>query len=301
MGLHSRRYADHLQYHRQVGKEAMKSLESSLQATRSLLENSPADPSHEALENSSGSQKPRKALSLVLNILITNFQLENCHEFIDELEDATHEVFVCQQNNERILKHIWYRYVVTRQWTGCPSSVENIRNIQYSVGQALDSVLNSFQVHPFAVSPEGDSRVNLPTSAILNLNHETANRYEKLARQIGKAWVNDRISKYNDQIRDHGALQTSLFELLWSGTVEQLKRHSLHSSDDPERPEFERAVEELEKVLQDAIVRSKKQHVSIAFCGMVKAGKSLFLNALMGRAILPSDGESDDPRMPRLY
>jgi len=93
-------------------------------------------------------------------------------------------------------------------------------------------------------------------------------------------------------------LQTSLFELLWSGTVEQLKRHSAYSADDPERPEFERAVEELERALQEAIVRAKKQRFAIAFCGMVKAGKSLFLNALMGRAILPSDGEPHDSLTP---
>ena len=48
----------------------------------------------------------------------------------------------------------------------------------------------------------------------------------------------------------------------------------------------------LEKALQEAIVRSKKQRFEIAFCGMVKAGKS-FLNALMGRAILPPDGETN--------
>jgi len=80
--------------------------------------------------------------------------------------------------------------------------------------------------------------------------------------------------------------------------VEELKQHSPHSSDDPERPEFERAVEGLDRVLQEAIVRSKEQHFSIAFCGMVKAGKSLFLNALMGKAILPSDGESVDCCIP---
>ena len=290
-----------LQFHRQVGKEAMKSLEGTLQATRSLLENNAADPSHEAMVNPSESKKTSKALSLVLNVLRTNLQPEQPHEFIGELKDAIYEIFECQQSNERAFKPIWYRYVVTRQWTGRPSSVEKIGNIQDSVGQALDSVLNAFHVHPFAVSPEGDSRVNLSTFTILNHHHETATRHERLARRIGKAWVSDRISKYNAQIRDHSTLLTSLFELLWSGTVEQLKRNSAYSSDDPERPDFERAVEELERALQEAIVRSKKQRFAIAFCGMVQAGKSMLLNALMGRAILPSDGESHDPRTPHLY
>jgi len=204
---------------------------------------------------------------------------------------------VCQLNNERAFKLVWNLYVVAQQWTGRRSTVGDIGNIQDRVGQVLDSVLHAFHVHPFAVLPEGDSRVNLPTFAILNHNHETATRHEQLARRIGKAWVDDRVRKLDTQVRDIAALQTLLFELLWSGTVEQLKRHSADSSD-PERPEFEKAVEELEMELQEAIVRSKKQRFAIAFCGTVKAGKSLFLNALMGRAILPSDSESADSRTP---
>jgi hypothetical protein len=148
---------------------------------------------------------------------------------------------------QRAFKLVWNLYVVAQQYNGRRSSVDNVGNIQDRVGHALDSVLHAFHVHPFAVSPEGDSRVNLPTFAILNHNHETATRHEKLARRIGRAWVDDRVRRYNAQVRDLGALQTSLFELLWSGTVEQLKRHSAYSADDPERPEFEKAVEELEK------------------------------------------------------
>jgi hypothetical protein len=284
--------ANNLQYHRQDGVDAMESLERALKATRLLLEENPAGNRQEVTVNPSGSKKPRRALNFVLNVLKANFRPGHRHELIGDLIDATYEIFVCQQNNERAFKLVWNLYVVAQQWTGRRSSVDNIGNIQDRVGQALDSVLHAFHVHPFAVSPEGDSRVNLPTFAILNHNHETATRHEQLARRIGKGWVDERVRKFNPQVRDIAALQTSLFELLWSGTIEQLKRHSAYSSDDPERAEFERAVEELERALQEAIVRSKKQRFAIAFCGMVKAGKSLFLNALMGRAILPSDGES---------
>src|SRR5258706_9523492 len=264
--------ANTLQYHRQDGKEAMESLERALKATRLLLEENPAGNRHEVTINPSGNKKPRRALNFVLNVLKANFRPGHRQELIGDLKDATYEIFVCQQNNERAFKLVWNLYVVAQQWTGRRSSVDNVGNIQDRVGQALDSVLHAFHVHPFAVSPEGDTRVNLPTFAILNHNHETAARHEKLARRIGKAWVDDRVRRYNAQVRDIGALQTSLFELLWSGTVEQLKRHSAYSADDPERPEFERAVEELERALQEAIVRAKKQRFAIAFCGMVKAG-----------------------------
>ena len=76
------------------------------------------------------------------------------------------------------------------------------------------------------------------------------------------------------QVRDIGALQTSLSEFLWSGAVEQLKRHSAYSADDLERPEIERAVDQWKGELQEATVRSNKQRVTIAFCGMVKAAQA---------------------------
>jgi len=301
MGLRSSSYVhrvNDVQYHRQDGKESMESLERALKATRLLLEENPGGNRQEVMINPSGNIKPGRALNSVLNVLKANLRPGHRQALIGDLKDATHEIVVCQQNNERAFKLVWNLYVVAQQWTGRRSSVENVGNIQDRVVQALDSVLHAFHVHPFAVSPEGDSRVNLPTFAILNHNHETATRHEQLARRIGKAWVDDRVQKFDTQVRDIAALQASLFELLWSGTVEQLKRDSAYSSGDPERPEFERAVEELERALREAIVRSKKQGVTIAFCGMVKAGKSLFLNALIGRAILPSDGGSVNYRTP---
>ena len=301
MGLRSSSYAHRantLQCHRQDGVGAMESLENALKATRLLFEVDPAGYHHKATVDPFGSMKPRRSLHSVLNALNTNFRPGLCHELIDDLKDATSEIFVCQQNNKRAFKLVWNLYAVTRQSSGGRLSVGNIGNIQDRVGQALDSVLHAFRLHPFGVPPEGDSRVNPPTLAILNHDHETVTRHEKLARRIGKAWVDDRLRRYNARVKDIGSLQTSLFELLWSGTVEQLKRYSAYSADDPERREFELKVEELEGVLQESIVRSTKQRFAIAFCGMVKSGKSLLLNAFMGRAILPSDGEPHDSRAP---
>ena len=274
----------------------MRSLERALRATQHLLEEVPAGTRHEATMNPSRNKKPRTALNVVLNVLKVNFHPGQRQELIGDLKDAIYEIFVCQQDNERAFKLVWNLYVVAQQWTDRCPSLDNVGDVQdgVGIGQALDSILHAFHVHPFAVSPEGYSRGNLSTSAILNHNHEMATRHEKLARRIGKAWVDDRIPKYNVQVREIGALQTSLFELLWSGTVEQLKQHIAYTADDPERPEFERAVEELERALREVIVRSRKQRFAIAFCGVVQAGKSLFLNALMGRAILPSDGGSHD-------
>ena len=50
-------------------------------------------------------------------------------------------------------------------------------------------------------------------------------------------------------------------------------------------PDFDGLPIELERILQDAIVHSRQHHVTIAFCGTVKSGKLLFLNALMGQTM----------------
>jgi len=280
--------------------EQMESFERALRATQLVLEVNPAGDHHQATMEPSGREKPGRALNRVLYVLRANLRLKDLLDLFGDLKDATDEVFVCQRNNQHAFKCLWYRHVAKEQWT-VPSSVGVglISNVEGRVWKALDSVHRAFHSHPFAVSPEQTNHLyNLPTFAILTHNQEAAARHGELAREIGKACVDDYVWRYGFWVRRRDNLKNSLFELLWSGTVGQLKQHNPHSSDDPERPEFERAVKELESVLQEAIVRSKKPHFSIAFCGMVKAGKSLFLNALMGKSILPSEGESVTSRLP---
>ena len=273
----------------------MESLERALQAMRPLLEENPESSSNENTTNPSRSKKFRRPIDLVLNI--PPGQRLNLQ---GNLKDATYEIHSCRHNNKRAFKYVWNLYVIFQQSIGRDSSLSSIdNNIQDSVKQLLDSILHTFRVHPFAVSHEEDSPFNLSTLAVLNDNPDTATRHEQLVRRIGKVWVDDRVRGYHPRIRDLASLQASLFELLWSGTVEQLKMNIADSADDPEGPEFEKVVKGLESSLQEAIVRSKKQPLAITLCGMIKAGKSLFLNALMGRMILPSDGEANSSHTPR--
>ena len=265
-----------------------------------MLEVNPAGDHHQATMEPSGSEKPGRALNRVLYVLRANLRLKGFLDLFGDLKDATNDIFVCTRNNQHAFKFLWHRYVAKEQWI-VPSSVDVrlISNVEGRVWKALNSVRRAFRFQPFAISPEQARRKhNLPTFAILTHNQEAATRHREHARQIGKACADDHVRRYGPWVLKLDVLQTSLFELLWSGAVEQLKQHSPHSSDDPERPEFERAVKELDRVLQKAIVRSKKQHFSIAFCGMVKAGKSLFLNELMGKSILSSEGESVNSHIP---
>ena len=276
----------------------MKSFETALKTAQFMLEENPAAGNrHQVTKHPSGSKKPKKALNCVFTAYKANLR----PEYISNLKDATKEVIMCQQNIERAFKLVWNLYAITQQHIGHHSSVNNVGDIQDNIGKALDSVLHAFHLHPFALSSESERQLNPLTLTILNHNHQSATRYEELARRIGRAWVDDRIQNYNTQVHDLAALQTSLFELFWSGTIEQLKQRDVNSGDDPEHTNFKKSLEELEKALQEAIVRSKKRRFAIAFCGMVKAGKSLFLNALMGMAILPSDGEYNGPHTTEYY
>ena len=300
MGLHSSSYthrANNSHYHRKGGMEVMHSLERALKDTQLLLEGNPTGNRHEVTINPSQNKKPRKSVDFALSVIGANSRPGHRQELIGDLKDATYETLVCRQSNKRAFEVLWNLYVVAQQWTARrDSAADDVGNIQDRVEQALDSVLHAFHDRPFAVSPEGDSRVDLSTFAILNYNHEIATRHENLARRTGKAWVDGHVPKYNPQVRDIDALKTSLFGLLWSGTVEQLQQHCAYSSDDPEGPKFERAVEELERALQEAIVRPKKERFVITFCGTADISKSQFLNAFMGRAILPTHGEPHDSR-----
>jgi hypothetical protein len=280
----------------------MEDFERALRATQLVLEENPAGSRHETTMNSFRSEKPGRALKYVLDILKTNFRSGDLLDLIRDLKDATNEILVCQRNNKRAFKFAWYRHVADHLRPRLFSAYM-IGNGEGRVSRAINSVVEIFGYNPFAVSPERIRHGHdLHMFAILNHNHDAATRHEGLARQIGKAWVDEHVRPYDARPYDVRVqwldfMQAWLVQVLWSDTIETIKQHSPHSPDDPERPVFERAVEELERVLQEGMVRSNKQPVSIAFCGTVNAGKSLFLNALMGRLILPSDGESDYFRM----
>ena len=278
----------------------MQSFRAALEVAQLLLEENPARSLHEVTKHPSRSNKPQRALNFVFTVLKGNLR----PEFIDNLKDATKEIDECQQNIERTFKYVWSLYAFIQQYIGRRSSVHPVYNVagnQNEVCKALDSVLHAFHLHPFALSSESEKQFNLLNLAVLNHDQQTATRYEETAGRIGKAWVDDRVQTCNAPLHDLSTFQTSLFELFWCGMIEQLKRRDVGYGDDPERSEFEKTLLELEKALREVIVRSKKRHFVIAFCGMVKAGKSSFLNALMGRTILPSDGEYNGPHITEYY
>jgi hypothetical protein len=278
--IHS--YADADQYQRGDSKRALEGFEQALLTAQLLLEGDPAVLLGEAAMNTSRNKRPSSSLSFIIPVIKAGLRPAGPAELVHNLKGATHEVWICQRRIDSAFKLLWNLYAIARQDTGFSNPIDGVQ-----MGPAFDLFLQRFDAHPFAVAPE---EANSKIFAHLNHTHDAANRYEELARHIGRAWVNDRIQD-DTGIRDFVAVQASLFELLWNETAEQLTRQSIYSTVDPERMNFESELAELKNGLQEAVVRSRKERFTIAFCGMVKSGKSLFLNALIGRTILPSDGK----------
>ncbi|KAG8854780.1 hypothetical protein FRB91_003071 [Serendipita sp. 411] len=181
------------------------------------------------------------------------------------------------------------------------------------LANTLNAAVSLFQDQPFIATNS-----MIPQSlSILNSNKNAIEQFEEIMRSAGKKWAEYRlcvkepqstISSSNDIVALRG-VQISLFEILRTKALEQwevslesqmgsVSGPPPYSPQEPE-PELEtdlvssqRVADEMEKLdrkLQVSISLAKKPTFTIAFCGMAKAGKSLFLSALIGTLILPSD------------
>ncbi|KIM23880.1 hypothetical protein M408DRAFT_332082 [Serendipita vermifera MAFF 305830] len=222
------------------------------------------------------------------------------------MRDTSHDIDMCRNECAGAFKGVWYLYIMYQQAPHWRSSFYNDYRGE-ELGYALNNVLVAFNKTPFSVSAVGTDYI--PTDVLMEFqrSHQCALEHKKIMERAGKAWVDERLDRLINHNRSGrliskvqalGQIQTSLLELLWTGVVEQLKKcGSQHSSEQEfvligspnlEEAAFKEDLADLEQSLLEAILRAKKQRFAISFCGMVKAGKSLFLNALIGERILPS-------------
>jgi hypothetical protein len=296
--------------HSTKGQAALSELDISLKAAKLLLEQNQMsytnNPRSNPREKRETIVKRPPIRDLINSFFKANFTLQD--DTIRIMQDTTRDLKVCRKNCDRAFKLVWNLYLIYQQRSP-PQSFrrEPFTGSYGELSSALDEVTLAFHQRPFSISPRGEDGIKYERFTTLNDSHTASSQHQELMRKLGEDWVKERMGRENFQdaagkkiskLRWLGGLQMTLFELLWSGTIEQLKRHSINVSDDPsvsndpEREDLKRNLKDLQRDLQEAIMRAKKQRFSIAFCGMVKAGKSLFLNALIGKPILPSDGES---------
>lgn len=191
-----------------------------------------------------------------------------------------------QQKIKRAFRLLWNLYTISQQRANTDAIFSLHRSNVQSVAEAQDCVSWEFIGHPFGISRPRDSF----SLSVLNRDHDAASRKEELARRLGRGWIDDRINRRHVPANQLVDVQITLFELIWSGTIQQLRGDTTRSSSDPEYKEFEQILDQLESSLQEVIARSRRPTFTLSFYGMVKAGKSLFLNALIGKTVLPSNG-----------
>jgi hypothetical protein len=205
---------------------------------------------------------------------------------VSDLKKAGMNILDNQQNMKRDFRLLWNLYTIFRQQGNAESIFSLDGSSVKSVTGALDAVLWDFSDHPFGISQPGGSF----SLSVLNRDHDAASRKEELARKLGKGWIDNRVDRPYVPANQLTDVQITLFELIWSGTIQQLKGNPTHNTIDPEHQEFEQILDQLDSSLQEVITRSRRPRFTLSFYGMVKAGKSLFLNSLIGKVVLPSNG-----------
>jgi hypothetical protein len=130
---------------------------------------------------------------------------------------------------------------------------------------AIDDVVSAFHRKPFSGRAIGEGAIPINILLALNANRDVADMYTRVMTEVGQDWIEDQLLK-DKTVNGIELVQSRLMELLWSCSLEELKTESLGLS--MSRDE----IDELEDYLKGAIADTKAQKISVAFCGMVKAG-----------------------------
>jgi len=267
-------------YYRQDAKCAMKEFHENLHAMTILLDTEPA-------AESSTPPNAHRPLKLFLQSLI-HLPSAGHHAVASELKEARIRILDNRQKIKRAFRLLWNLYIISQQQSHTGSIFSLDQNSVKSVAGALDAVSWDFIDHPFAISRLCGSF----SLSVLNRDHNAASKKEELSRKLGKGWIDGLVNRHHVPANQLIDVQITLFELIWSGTIQQLRGNPTRSITDPEHRESEQILDQLDSSLQEVIARSRRPRFTLSFYGMVKAGKSLFLNALIGKIVLPSNGKA---------
>lgn len=230
----------------------------------------------------------------VLDVLIESARSlsRSRNRIILDMQAAQRAVDHCSLGNDRAYRLLWNLF----DFPSAPSLQPTQPPQSYPLLDALDATEVAFRAKPFAVLPQASSGFG-----VLNHSRRAAEQHATTMEVVGARFVETHLL-HPFGVAELGDVQHLVFEHLSDGLVSKVKGQvgSLFlGEDDTEKSSFEDKLAQLEKALADARASRKNAKFSIAFFGMVKAGKSLFLNALIGRSILPSDGMTFTPSCAR--
>ncbi|KLO16294.1 hypothetical protein SCHPADRAFT_221937 [Schizopora paradoxa] len=157
-------------------------------------------------------------------------------------------------------------------------------------------IQREFYDRPFQYTLSTDAALDIAKDVDISRGKSNGSEsYISTVKELGRNWADDNTPTLSElSIKKLADIQATLLEKLLTNIEFELAGYSLKAS----------AGESCDGVTDDLrcahlalmrstmlreVERNKTKRFSIAFCGMVKAGKSTFLNALMGESLLPSD------------
>ncbi|KAH7918876.1 hypothetical protein BV22DRAFT_1134271 [Leucogyrophana mollusca] len=168
-------------------------------------------------------------------------------------------------------------------------TVDRRREGSHTPRSALSSIQLSFYNDPFHVIVDESCALAVAEDiGVLTPDGTRMDRYTSSMRDMAERWVHDAVG--DNTVKDIGKAQIRMIERLQSVLDVELAafKRAGPSVSSSETVRYGHLAD-IKASTQKEVQRAKTQRFSTAFCGMVKAGKSLFLNALIGSMILPSD------------
>jgi len=197
-----------------------------------------------------------------------------------DIQAAHRAVDHCRLGNERAYRLLSNIY----DFASIPPP-RSTQPLQSSLLDALDAAEAEFNERPFAIPVPTNSRF-----LTFNQSRHAAEQYATTMEVVGSRFVEKCLPSHPVEVTELGDVQHSVFKHVSEDLVGVVKDQVNSLPLGLERSLFEEEMHQLEMALKSARTSRESAKFSIAFFGMVKAGKSLFLNALIGRSILPSDG-----------
>ncbi|KAG8819510.1 hypothetical protein FRC17_010419, partial [Serendipita sp. 399] len=188
----------------------------------------------------------------------------------DNLALARQSLAHARRVSTSIFKRNWYRVLIqvggstSVQYEGQLGPLQKSFVHQPFGGGLVSSLHASFEVPPAFEEP-------------LDASH-----YSAVMRDAGRTWTLERPETRREAYQ-------LLLELIWSGSLETLRLLPYSPGfSTKHRDTFLDLLEQIDGAIRDSMLRRRSNTPTVVFIGAVNAGKSTFLNMLIGRELLPT-------------
>ncbi|KAG8832757.1 hypothetical protein FRC17_000720, partial [Serendipita sp. 399] len=169
--------------------------------------------------------------------------------------------------------------IFKRNWYLLLSQLGRSTSVQYE-GQ-LRPLQELFVRQPFGRGLISSLRASFEAPLVFEESLD-ASHYSAMMRDVGRTWALERPETLGDAYQ-------LLLEFIWSGSLETLRLLPYSPGfSTKHRDTLLDLLEQIDGGTRDSMLRRKSNTPTIVFVGAINAGKSTFLNMLIGRELLPT-------------